>query len=178
MSMADLGASPVVAQLLRSATGRSRLYLAQTLDQALNAQATLPQGQTVLSLPPGSAIVGLQGAVNLWIVFSLEPRLLDRIYQLMTADFQVADDEVALYRDAAVAEMANTILGHCTADLQALDTLALPMTPPVVLAQAKQIAARPQAQLHSLRLDTNAGYLDLAVAGPAHLFNAHLDYLE
>lgn len=169
-------APPVVTQLLQSLLQRTQSYFQQEFGVVFTVQPAQALQQADLSTD--SAIIGLQGSVNLWVAFSPVPALSTLIYAQMTADFEVAPNEVTQFREAAMAEMANTVLGHCTADLQTGSRIALPMTPPLVLTAPKQIARQGAARLHGLRLSTAAGHLDILIAGPANLFQPNLDYQE
>lgn len=125
-----------------------------------------------------TAIIGMNGAVNLLIVFSFQEGLINALYERMTEGFNVQPDEVEMYREAAAGEVVNTILGHCTIVLQKLDRRGISMTPPVIIDQVKSIRRMKDAMLHTQNLNTSLGDMNISLVGPRGRINTNLDYVK
>lgn len=131
-----------------------------------------------LNLLGMTAIIGMGGSVNLLVAFSFQEGLIDVLYRRMTHGFEVRPDEVEMYREAAAGEVVNTILGHCTIDLQKPDRPVISITPPVILDQAKTIRRMKNAVFYTQILNTDFGRMNISLVGPRELFNSRLDYAK
>jgi CheY-specific phosphatase CheX len=165
-----------VEQAMQSAIARARGHLESEYGISATEAGTGGGDPDSLTLPGMTAIVGMGGSADLLIAFSFQAELIDVLYRRMTHDLDVQPDEVQRYREAAAGDVANTILGHCTVDLQKPDRPPILITPPVMLGQAKTIRRMKDAVFCTQALDTVFGRMNISLAGPRELFDAKLDY--
>lgn len=123
-----------------------------------------------------TAVVGVGGPVSLLVAFSFEQSLVDALYERMTADIEVPPGEEEVYRGSVAAEVINTIIGNCTADLQREHAISL--TPPMILDSVKHIHRMKGAVFMSRSLDTKFGGVDINLVCPSELFDSSLNYLK
>ena len=115
-----------------------------------------------------TAIVGFGGMVNLWAVFSFQSSLVNAVYEWMTVGFEDRPEDVQRHHQAAIGELVNIILGHCTRDFEHLDSQAIPMTPPVIL-ESDRVDSEMNRTVFSRRcLNSRYGRLNLSLVGPVH----------
>jgi len=165
-----------VGQVMQFAIARTRSHFASEFGISVTEADAGGGDLDSLTLLGMTAIIGMGGRVNLLIAFSFQESLIDVLYQRMTHDFEVRPDEVEMYREAAAGEVVNTILGHCTIDLQKLDRPVISLTPPVILDQAKTIRRMKNAVFYTQSLNTDSGRMNISLVGPQELFDSRLDY--
>jgi CheY-specific phosphatase CheX len=177
--MSDEKLSELSGKVMQSILTRTRAYFESEL--GINVTETDSNAGHVdeITLLYMNAIIGLGGAVNMLIVFSFKESLLNTLYERMTDGLDIQPDEVEMYREEAAGEVVNTILGHCTIDLQKLDPRgAIAMTPPVILDRVKTIRRMKDAMFYTQSLDTAMGSMTISLVGPIKLFNKKLDYVS
>ncbi|MDD2743536.1 MAG: chemotaxis protein CheX [Rhodocyclaceae bacterium] len=167
-----------IKQVIKSAVARTSSYFES--EYKIKVSVTKPEKEDLdsLTLLDMTVIIGMGGSINLLVAFSFQESLLDALFKQMTADFDVAPDEIEMYREASAGEVVNTILGHCTIDLQIPDGPAISMTPPVILDRVKTIKRMKNAMLYTEILNTNFGQMNISLVGPQELFDTHLDYIK
>jgi CheY-specific phosphatase CheX len=176
--MADSKLIDEVERVMQCAIGRTRSYFESEFQIGVNETGAGGGDLDSLTLLDMTAIIGMGGDVNLLIAFSFQDSLINTLYERMTSDFDVLPDEVEMYREAAAGEVVNTILGHCTIDLQKKGSQAISMTPPVVLDRVKTIRRMKNAMFYTQGLDTTLGLMTISLVGPRELFNTCLDYAK
>ena len=134
-----------VHQVMQSALARTRSYFESEFGISETVVETGAGDVNSLTLLDMTAIIGMGGQINLLIAFSFQSSLIDALYQRMTSDLDVQPDKVEMFREAAAGDVVNTVLGHCTIDLQKLDEQGISMTPPVILDQVKTRCFTPRA---------------------------------
>lgn len=168
----------LIAEVMQSVITRARAYF----EGELGISMTVTNGNAghldMLTLLDMTAIIGMGGAINLLIAFSFQDNLINTMYEQMTDGLGIQPDEVDMYREASAGEAVNTILGHCTVDLQKLDQRGIAMTPPVILDRAKTIRRMKNAMFYTQRMDTALGCMTISLVGPRELFNTNLEYAE
>ncbi|MEN9437228.1 MAG: hypothetical protein RIR09_1883 [Pseudomonadota bacterium] len=131
-----------------------------------------------LTLLDMTAIIGLGGRLNLLVAFSFQESLVNALYARVTEGLGVQPDEVEMYREATAGEVVNTILGHCTIDLQRIDQKGIAMTPPIILDRAKTIRRMKNSVFYTQGMNTAFGRLNISLVGPRELFQTNLDYVK
>jgi CheY-specific phosphatase CheX len=167
-----------IQQVIKSAIARTSSYLESEYKIKVSVIKAEKGGLDSLTLLDMTVIIGMGGSVNLLIAFSFQESLLDELFKQMTTDFDVAPDEIEMYREASAGEVVNTILGHCTIDLQKTDGPAISMTPPVILDRVKTIKRMKNAMFYTESLNTDFGQLNISLVGPQELFDTQLDYVK
>lgn len=167
-----------VAQIMQSIITRTRAYFEGEFAISV-AEINGSGGHwDELILLDMTAIVGMGGAINLLVAFSFQQGLITAMYERMTEGLDILPDDVDMYREAAAGEVVNTILGHCTLDLQKLDRRGIVMTPPVILDRVNTIRRMKGAMIYIQRLDTALGCMTISLVGPRELFNTNLEYVK
>lgn len=165
-----------IEEIMSSIALRTKAYLDGEFGVSTTLETPLYSESDQLTLPRMTTIIALGGNINMLVAFGFDERLIDLIYQKMTRDFKVGEDEVQMYREAATGEAVNTILGHCTGDLADEAAGAITMTPPVVLEGGKTIRRTKDASFYSQTLNSAYGQMTVSLVGPKVFFDNHLDY--
>lgn len=167
-----------VQQVMQSVVARTCHYFEREYGISLDKVDAASLDQPSLTLLDMTAIVGMGSRLNLLITFSFDDDLINVLYQRMTADFEARPDEVALLREAAAGELANTIVGHCTVDLQYLDRQCIALTPPTIVNQAKTIRRMTDSIFYTQKLNTAFGHMNISLLGPREMFDTNLEYVK
>jgi CheY-specific phosphatase CheX len=167
-----------VHQVMQSALARTRSYFESEFGISETVVETGAGDVNSLTLLDMTAIIGMGGQINLLIAFSFQSSLIDALYQRMTSDLDVQPDKIEMYREAAAGDVVNTVLGHCTIDLQKLDQQGISMTPPVILDQVKTIQRMKNSMFHTQSLSTALGRMNISLVGPRELFDTDLEYAK
>jgi CheY-specific phosphatase CheX len=171
--------SELSVKVMQSIITRTSAYFDSEYGISVNETDTKAGHVDEITLFDMNAIIGLGGAVNMLIVFSFKENLLNTLYEQMTDGLDIQPEEVEMYHEEAAGETVNTILGHCTIDLQKLDSRgALAMTPPIILDRIKTIRRMKDAMFYTQSLDTTMGGMAISLVGPISLFNKRLDYVS
>jgi len=117
-----------------------------------------------------TAIVGLGGKIDLRAVFSFQTSLVNAVYTWMTVGFQDRPEEVERHRQAAIGELVNTILGHCTLDFGHLDSQGISLTPPVILDPDNVFPEMNPAVFSRHCLNSMYGRLNISLVGSQEVF--------
>lgn len=166
-----------MSQVSASVLKRTREFLEGELGIAVKKVEGEAHGIDQLTLNDITIIVAVGGHINLLIAMSFVQSLVEAIYVRLTADIEVPAGEEHQYRCEAVAETVNTILGHCTQDLQN-PKYRITLTPPVVLEEAKRLHRTKDAMFHCQRMETDFGTININFIGPRELFTAELNYVK
>lgn len=166
-----------MAKVTNSLLNRTQEFFETELGIEIRNIQTEAHDIDLLSLHDMTIIVAVGGHINLLIAMSFVQSLVEAIYVRLTADIEVPEGEEHQYRCEAAAETVNTILGHCTADLQNPD-YRITLTPPVVLEEAKRLHRTKDAMFHCRRMETDFGVIDINFIGPRELFTVDLDYVK
>lgn len=167
-----------VAQVMRSVLSRTRSFFEseyQVSVAEIDGGAGDLESLTLLDM---TAIIGMGGSLNLLVAFSFEDGLVNALYERVTEGLGVQPDEVEMYREAAVGEVVNTILGHCTIDLQQIDRQGISMTPPIILDRAKTIRRMKNSMFYTQGMSTVFGRMNISLVGPRELFETNLEYVK
>lgn len=166
-----------VAEVVSATLERTRSYFEEEFD-ILVADISQDCGNVAtLDIRGLTAIVGVGGPVSLLVAFSFDPRLMDVLYARMIEGIDVPAGEEDTYRSSVAAEVVNTIIGNCTAELQQRDA-AITLTPPMIIDSAKHIHRMKNAVFISRSLNSKFGSVDINLVGPGELFDRDLNYVK
>jgi CheY-specific phosphatase CheX len=166
-----------VEEVVAATLERTRSYFSEEFDIDV-AEIGVASGTVgELDIQGLTAIVGVGGPVSLLVAFSFEQRLMDVLYTRMTEGLEVSPGEEASYRSSVAAEVINTIIGNCTADLQQRDE-AISLTPPMIIDSPKHIHRMKDAVFISRNLNSNFGGMAINLVGPGELFDRNLNYVK
>jgi CheY-specific phosphatase CheX len=161
---------------VRSVAHRTREHFAQGLSLALGQERVVDRGLDELRLRDLTAIIGLGGAVSALVAFSVDLGLAQEIRRIETVGFKLNEPDLPLYLHDAMAEVANVVLGHSTADLSSLGGVVTLSTPVVI--ESPRLLGRPDQTLFSqIAFNTPYGGLDIACIAPRERFDARLNPL-
>ncbi len=171
-----MSVNPWVAQVVASTLERTRSYFEEEFGIDVSDISRDSGDIATLDIHGLTAVVGVSGPVSLLVAFSFDESLVDVLYRRMTAEIEVPPGEEDIYRSSVAAEILNTILGNCTADLQQRDK-AITLTPPMILDSAKHIHRMKNALFISRSLSSEFGSVDINLVGPGELFDSSLNYV-
>lgn len=113
-----------------------------------------------------TAMMGLGHDNNLQAIFSFQSSLANAVYVWMTEGFKHPPEDTGKHREAAIGELLNTIIGHCTIDIAHLDRQGITMTPPIILDPTQTFPEPHRAVLRTHGLHSAFGHLNISLVGP------------
>lgn len=165
-----------IAQVVAAALSRTCSYFEEEFGITVDEVSKDRGSVEMLEIHGLTAIIGLGGVVSLLVAYSFEQGLVDALYERMTDGLDVPPDEKEMYRRTVAADVVNTVIGNCTADLQQDSVISL--TPPIILDSVKHIHRMKNAVFISRSLKTQFGCVDINLVGPSELFDSSLNYLK
>jgi CheY-specific phosphatase CheX len=163
--------------VITSLVNRTRNYLASQAGIDVTDARRASMNRDQLELRQSTAIIGIGGNLGILVAFSFPQEMVDVLYDRLTVNIEIPPDDEALYRRETVTEMANVIVGNCTADFSA-NGERVSMSPPVLLEAAKPIHRMKNAMFESISMVTAYGCFDINLVGPCDMFDAHLNYTQ
>lgn len=156
---------------MQSVITRTRAYFASEFGISVTENNSYRGEIEAIDLLDMTAIISIGGAINLLIVFSFQETLLNVIYDEMTLGLGIPFNEIDRYREAAAGDVINTVIGHCTIDLQKLDRNGVVITPPIIIRDIKRIRHLKDAMFYTQHLDTTLGGITISLVGQKKLFD-------
>jgi CheY-specific phosphatase CheX len=158
-----------------SLADRTKNYLADHAAIDVTKMHAVTEDIEHLKLRQATAVVGVGGNVGMLIAFSFSQQMADVVYERMTAGITVPPGQEADYREAAIAEIANVIIGNCTAEFSNGGE-HVSLSPPIFLEDAKSIFRMKNAMFGTILVDTPQGSFDIHMIGPRGMFDDELNY--
>ncbi len=165
----------LIAKVMRSVLFRTHAYFANEFGISVTENNQCVGEIETINLLDMTAIINIGGAINLLIAFSFQESLLNAIYGEMTDGLGIPFNEIDRYRKAAAGDVINTVLGHCTIDLQKLDQNGVIITPPLIIRDVKKIRHLKNAMFCTQNLNTPLGCMTISVVGQKELFGTNFN---
>jgi len=124
-----------------------------------------------------TSILSVEADIRMLIAFSFDRELTERVFTASTEGLEIAADEQEMMREETVAELINIIVGNAMGDLAAKGTV-IPISPPIIISEAKNITRSKGATFYTLDIVTESGMLSIHFIGPKELFDLSLNYVE
>lgn len=153
-------------------------YLHSEFGLNVTPQAPRAGDLEALELRGTTAVIGINGMIDLYVAFSFDMALLQRLYEQMTEGMEIGAEEAEEMKNATAGEIMNVVVGHCTLDLQDLDSEIINISPPNVMNLVKTVPRIKGAVFHLRSMATEHGAIDVYLIGPKALFSENLDYLN
>lgn len=166
-----------VKRVMQAALNRTEEYL--RAEFGLHVDTLPPRAGDVeaLELRATTGVIGIDGVIDLYVAFSFDVALLEALYAQMTEGMEITPEEAEEMKKATAGEIMNIVVGHCTLDLQDLDSEIISITPPSVMSLAKTVPRIKDAVFHLRSMVTEHGIIDVYLIGPKNLFSDDLEYL-
>jgi CheY-specific phosphatase CheX len=163
--------------VISSLVERTKCYLADEVGIDVTEIRRADGDIDQLRLRQETTVIGVGGSVGLLVAFSFPQEIIDVLYERLAASIEVPPSEEGLYRRATVSEIANVIIGSCTADFSARGE-RISISPPIMLEEAKHIRRMKNAMFSTISMVTEHGCFDINLVGPRDMFDACLDYVK
>jgi CheY-specific phosphatase CheX len=122
----------------------------------------------VISPRDMTAIIGMFGSINILVAITLDDDLVNAILDQETASLGIPSDELSLYRNDVIAELASVVLGHGTKAFGNQDE-NIKISPPMVL-EGKNNFRRPKGSVFTcFTCRTVQGMFDVYCISPKDL---------
>jgi CheY-specific phosphatase CheX len=160
--------------VLSSVVDRTRQFMAT--EAGISVTRTTKAAETLerLQLRKFTAIIGVGSNIGALVAFSFPQNLVDILYSRLTAGLTMPPDEEDPCHRSTVTEVANVIIGHCTADFSSHGE-HVSISPPVLLEETKYVHRAKDSALRSVSLFTAHGCFDINLIGPSNKYNARLE---
>lgn len=166
-----------IRNVMESALQQASSYLEAEFDLFTESLPPMNGDIEELTLREMTTIIGIGGTIDLYVAFSFEASLVQQLFEQMADGLEIAPEEEQEMKKATVGEIVNIIMGHCTTDLQQMDSKVISITPPTVLNLVKKVPKLKNAIFHLRSLATKYGAIDVYLIGPKELFSNSLDYI-
>lgn len=164
-------------QLVQAIGDRTISYLREELGIQVQ-RTTMNMGEVKrMQLRHLTSILAVEADIRMLVAFSLDQELVERVFVASTEGLEIADDELEMMREETVTELINIIVGNAIADLAAKGT-SIPISPPIVINEAKSITRHKGAIFYTMDLTTESGVISIHFIGPRELFDMNLEYVE
>ena len=124
-----------------------------------------------------TSILAVEADIRMLVAFSFDQELTEGVFVSSTEGLEIAEDEQEMMREETVAELINIIVGNAVADLAPKGTV-IPISPPIIISEAKNITRHKGATFYTLDIVTDNGRLSIHFIGPKELFDLNLNYVE
>lgn len=104
-------------QFISSATSRTVSYLADEIGIAPKDVCHYSKEIEKLRLRDITALIALSGGIEIYLVFSFDTPVIEKICKLYTQDLGLEDDEIEEYIEETAGDMTNLIAGNILAEL-------------------------------------------------------------
>lgn len=165
------------SRLVQSIGERTVAYLRDELDIPVRITTVHMRDVKRMQLQHLTSILSVEADIRMLIAFSFDLELTERVFAASTEGLEIADEEQEMMREETVAELINIIVGNAMADLAATGTV-IPISPPIIINEAKNITRDKDATFYTLDIVTDSGMLSIHFIGPRELFDLSLNYVE
>ncbi|MBU4176636.1 MAG: chemotaxis protein CheX [Desulfurivibrionaceae bacterium] len=165
------------SRLVQAIGKRTVGYLRSELGIPVQRATVHMQDVKRMQLQHLTSILSVEADIRMLIAFSFDRELTERVFTASTEGLEIADDEQEMMREETVAELINIIVGNAMGDLAAKGTV-IPISPPIIISEAKNITRSKGATFYTLDIVTESGMLSIHFIGPKELFDLNLDYVE
>ena len=155
-----------VERVIDAVERRALACLAAELDLTPSRIERRPPETDDIVIRDLTAIVAAGPPVNLYIAFSFGDALLVELTRSLTAGLENIEEDEGTLREAVAGEVANLVVGHCTADLAGRGE-AIILSPPILLGPGTIIygSTGSRAVAH-LTLTFDAGVIEITLVRP------------
>jgi len=150
---------------MKSLLTRSQAYFDSEFQIDISNRTDSEESMETISLLDTTAAMCTGGTINLFVLFSFDKMLLDLIYNKITDDIAIDDDEIQFYRRATAKDVINIVMGHCTIDWQSIDHLGVVLEPPIILDDIKRVRRLQQSEFYTVHIQTLFGRMIISLAG-------------
>lgn len=166
-----------VGQLIEAVSKRTIEYFKDELGIIVTPIAPAPEQNIRMELRSLTSIIGVEAEIRLLIAFSFDKNLAEEVFCISTEGIDIDAEEREMMCEESIAELINIVVGNAAGCLTNLGT-TIPITPPIVISEAKSITRHRGASFHSLELVSTHGMMSIHFVGPKDLFDLSLDYME
>ena len=165
------------SRLVQAIGDRTVGYLKDELEITVRGTTAHMQDVKRMQLLHLTSILSVEADIRMLIAFSFDREMTERVFLASTEGLEIADDEQEMMREETVAELINIIVGNAMADLASMGTV-IPISPPIIINEAKNITRNKGATFYTLDIITDSGMLSIHFIGPKELFDLNLNYVE
>lgn len=165
-----------VQKIMDIITGQTATFLAEEVDITVENTSFHLEDVNRLQLKHLTSLLSVGGNINMYLVFSFDEKLMNRIFEVYTDDLEIEEDELEEYIEETAGDVINIIVGNATSALQS-DGVVIQLSPPVILTEAKKIARQKDACFYMADMTTPYGEMTVFCAGPRKLLDEQLNYV-
>lgn len=167
----------LLKKLIKAVTARNVDYLREEAGLEVSEVRHTLQNLKWLTLSDLTSLVGIGGALGMYVAFSFDNQVIRRIFEIYTRGLEVQPEMEPVYIEETAGDVVNTIIGNALADFPD-NVPAITLTPPIVMSEAKRISRHKDAYFYMSSFVTGSGKLNIMYIGPKDLFDENLDYKE
>ena len=167
----------LLKKMVKAVTTRNISYLKNEADlEVIKVTHTL-QSLKWLKLRDLTSLVGIGGALGMYIAFSFEKNVIRKIFEVYTQELEVEPEMESAYIEETAGDVVNVIIGNALADLPD-NVPSITLTPPIVMSEAKRISRHKDAYFYMSVFLTEYGKMSIMYIGPKDFFHDNLEYKE
>jgi CheY-specific phosphatase CheX len=140
-------------------------YLRGNLGLALREYRSSVQNTSAFPLRALTTLIGMGGATSVLVCFTVDKSLADELFRIETQDLDLAGlDRDELMR-STLSELANLVLGHCTAHFGNREQM-VSLTAPIIIEVDHLNYPSHQSLFAQLAYETDYGVMEILLFGP------------
>ena len=165
----------LLKKMVKAVTTRNISYLRDEAGLEIKEVNHTLQSLKWLTLSDLTSLVGIGGALGMYVAFSFEKDVIKKIFEVYTQGLEVEPEMESAYIEETAGDVVNIIIGNALADLPD-NVPAITLTPPVVMSEAKRISRHKDAYFYMSVFLTEYGKMSIMYIGPKQIFHENLDY--
>ncbi len=118
-----------------------------------------------------TALVTVDSAPHIFVIFSYEKELMDRIFEAYTEELDILEEERVEYIAETAGDVLNIIVGNSIPECHDGDAISL--SPPIVISSAESIAKSRNVKFFVNDLHTVYGNMRIFCVCPNELFGTY-----
>lgn len=124
-----------------------------------------------------TSLLGIEGEVQVLVLFSFDEVLIQYIFKIYAADLDIEADEQAMMLEETSGDLLNIVVGNVLAAFSQKG-VSTSFSPPITLTEAKNIVRHKEAMFNVAELTTPQGVVSIFCVAPKSLFDQQLNYVE
>ncbi|MBF0377066.1 MAG: chemotaxis protein CheX [Desulfamplus sp.] len=157
-----------IKRLMDIVSSRTINFLADEMSIHVDRQDIKPISNNRLELNYITSVITVGSTPHIFIIFSYEKELMDKIFEVYTKELDIEVEERAEYIEETAGDLVNIIVGNSTAEFG--NGVAISLSPPIVISSAESIAKSRAVKFFVNDLITSYGNLRIFCVGPNELF--------
>ncbi|MBF0469634.1 MAG: chemotaxis protein CheX [Desulfamplus sp.] len=158
-----------IKRLMESISKRTVTFLKEEMNIEVNTQDIKLVKESRLELNHLTSVITVGTAPHIFVIFSYEKELIDKIFEAYTQEIDVLPEEKTEYIEETAGDMLNIVVGNVISEFDT-NGKAINLSTPIVITDAQSIAKSRTVKFFINNLGTSYGNMSIFCVGPNELF--------